>query len=358
MIRIENLEGSAVLEGDADTWNAIVGRANLGPAHRTEWLLAAYSSGGHSDRLYVMRLWQDGTPVGYFAYLIRRESWHGVPVRHLVPLALLNQLHGTQFVIEPRCCDDAIRAIVNHVAHIGRQWDHWSFYSLEGEPQAIALEQSLASADMAWTSQTAVSSPYLSLPRSWRELEMTLQSRFRTTIRSRMRTIAERGAVSLRLYSTPDEVDAALRCVHDIEAESWKQLGGLPITDPRHWGFYQRFAHEAAKSGTLVIASLEFSGRPLAFDYAVLQDGTYYLLQTSYQQSAKDLYPGLVLRRLMIDNLLARGVREVDFGTGDTEWKAKWTSTIRSHRSYRIFGRSFRGRAMHLLERVRGQRDA
>ena len=150
---------------------------------------------------------------------------------------------------------------------------------------------------------------------------------------------------------TSVEVLEGLAAIEDIERESWKQREGLPITHPRHWSFYRNYAAKAASRGALMLCTLEVGGQPIAFDFGVLDGGTYFLLQTSFRESAAETYPGLVLRKLVTERLIELGAREVDFGTGDSEWKSKWTRQQRRHLRYEIFGSTMRSRVLGLIRR-------
>src|SRR5262249_17948739 len=116
------------------------------------------------------------------------------------------------------------------------------------------------------------------------------------------------------------------------------------ITHPSHWSFYQQYARAMAGSSVLRLSILRVDDEPVAFDYGLQYDGTYYLLQTSYKEAWHEHYPGFVLRKLLIEKLCSLGIKEIDFGGDAPDWKLKWTNQARQHRFYTIFNRSMRGR--------------
>lgn len=341
-----------------DEWDQLNAASLLGPDHQIDWLDAMCVVHGGDARVCVQFLRRGGNVVAVAPFVLRRHTWQRMPIRVLEHVNYINQLHGTQVLIGAVPVEEVYRSLFGPDGLGAMRWDICNWYCVEGEPQAVALEDALAGRGYRYAKTPGKAAPYLLLPPSWDELMGTLQSRFRTTIRSRERAMEQAGKVELRFHNAPENVDAGLRAIEEIEHDSWKSESGLPVTHPKHWNFYRTYARTAATRGRLMNCVLYVNDEPLAFDYAVQDKGTYYLLQTSFKKSAASLYPGLVLRKKVINVLIEQKFGQIDFGKGDSEWKAKWTKTARQHANYTIFGRTLRGRAMHLAGSLKGRRAA
>ena len=141
-----------------------------------------------------------------------------------------------------------------------------------------------------------------------------LQPRFRTSLRSRERRLREKGKVELRFLDTLKLWEEGLEAIKSIEEDSWKVGAGTAITvQDFQWEFYRRYAPIAAAAGTLRIPVLHLDDEPVAYDYALLHHGVYYLMKTSYKNKWHDSYPGFVLRYLLMDWTYSQNVGEIDF---------------------------------------------
>jgi len=170
------------------------------------------------------------------------------------------------------------------------------------------------------------------LSETWEEKMKTLQPRFRTSLRSREKRLREKGRTELRFLDSVTDWQAGLEAIREIEGDSWKVSAGSAITEQDfQWQFYSRYAPIAANNGTLRIPVLFLEGEPLAYDYALLERGVYYLLKTSYKQKWQEMYPGFVLRKLLVEWMYAQQGSEIDFLGKDEEWKLKWTESVREH---------------------------
>lgn len=356
-MRVTTAQGTAALDAVAEEWDAIVARNGYGPAHLTDWLRTIFGLKARDRRLTITRVEASGEAVGFSAMVVADIRWNRLPMRQLTPLALLNQLHGSQFVVAHDHLRSVVFALVETAARSSETWDIWPMHLESGESQAFEFERALATLGLQYGTTAGEASPYLRLPADWEALQSGLQPRFRTSLRSREKAFRAAGEVQLQFYRSRADVPAALRAIEKIEARSWKVRSGLPITDSKHWTFYREYAELAAGAGRLVIAVLELNGEPLAFDYAVIDQGVYYLLQTSHTEDRKDLYPGFILRKLVIQWLIEQGAVEIDFGTGDTEWKSRWTRTVRRHTQYVVYGRSLRGRLVSAVADLKARRD-
>jgi hypothetical protein len=334
-------------------WNRLVSQLSLGPALEFEWLGAAWDVNQANRELLLVLVRDSEGLAGIAPFVKETETRKGLKVKILRALALLHPLHGTQMILA-RNQDALLAAIFDHLQEKHGDWALWFTQYHRGEEQESLYTRALDERGYAYEFHAAARSPYLQIQETWDEKIKLLQPRFRTSLRSREKRIREKGRLELRFLDSPKEWEAGLHAIREIEEDSWKIAAGSALTlQDFQWQFYSRYAPIAAQKGTLRIPILFLDGEPLAYDYALFDRGIYYLMKTSYKQKSQDLYPGLVLRKLLVEWTYAQNGKEIDFLGKDEDWKMKWTDTVREHNDYFVYNRTWSARYLRGLHRLK-----
>jgi CelD/BcsL family acetyltransferase involved in cellulose biosynthesis len=268
-------------------------------------------------------------------------------------LSSFHSLHGTPFLLG-RNKQETMRAVFEHLRRRQESWTIW-FTSYEvGDSQEAMFFSMLQELGYPFSTTPDVRSPYQRIAETWEEKLKTLQPRFRTALRSREKRLREKGAVELRFLDSSAEWEQGLAAIREIEEDSWKVEAGTAITvQDFQWQFYSRYAPIAAAAKSLRIPVLYVAGEPVAYDYALYENGIYYLLKTRYKKKWHDSYPGFVLRKLLAEWTYSQDCQEIDYLGKDEDWKMKWTDSVREHRNCYIFSRSLVARYLHGLHRAK-----
>lgn len=332
-------------------WDMLARQSKLGPAHEMDWLRVLSEERCAGRQLVVKILRESGKVQGGAAFVCEKEWRKGVIARVIKPLNFFHQLRGTQLILPCLQTNAGLTSILNSLHGHRSAWDLLFMYYQKDEPQETCFLDYLRTQGHPYSVTQAGRAPFLKLSGTWEEGMGRLHRKFRTELRSREKRLRERGRVELRFLDQQENWKAGLDAIEEIERQSWKPAEGFPITHPHHWRFYLAYAQLAASKATLRVPILYVDDQPVAFDYGIYQDGTYFLLQTSYAQRWNEFYPGSVLRKLVIEWLYGIHAEEIDFGAGDDIWKRKWTDAAREYRLYTVFNRSLRGYYLALLNR-------
>jgi len=182
-------------------------------------------------------------------------------------------------------------------------------------------------------------SPLVPLPDSWDELLAARSRNLRSQLGRRRRALEKRGELTLRTYSAPEEVGAALDSLLRIEASGWKSRAGTAILeDPPAERLYRSFARRAADQGWLRIYLLELDGKAIAGDLGCVFGGGAFLLKTGFEDSLGSLSPGLVLRgEALRASIEEEGCRFYDFLGPPDPYKLRWTTEVRPRLELRAY---------------------
>lgn len=347
------------LPGDLDPnaslkeeWDALVERTNLGLGYQFDWARTLWQIHQESHGLALLIV-RDGNRLAGLVPLVKEiVRQKGVSLRWLKSLFALHEIHGTHFVHagDPA---ESIGKVLDYLQGIGNDWDLWTMHFVKGDKQVELFEMELRRHGLHFMVADTKRSPYMPLKGSWEEQSKDLQSRFRTTVRSRERRLREKGKITLEYFDTPSKLEFGLKAIQIVEADSWKLGAGTALTeDPKQWPFYVQYGEFAAANASLRLPVLFFDGEPVAYDYSVYHKGIYYLLKTSYRNAFQQDYPGTVLRKLVVEKLCSEKAEEFDFLGLDEEWKMKWTNVAKEHVVYTVFNNNLRSRYALLTSNV------
>ena len=361
-VAVEELRERGAISSLADDWRRVAAAMRdagwtKGPFLAPEWLsiyAASMCNEQSSTRAGDFRLLvahREGRLVGALPLVVERRRLAGVPARIL---RSLSDDHSQRFdvLLDPAHADDVARALVAHLAS-ARDWDAVELQVvLDDNAAAHAIVAAARAANLPIGEWPSMVSPYLTLPSSAAELDKQLGGKFRGNLRRRAKKLeAEVGKITLERLDGSDlsavALDAALDEGFALEAAGWKGDAGTAIAcDPTLRSRYGALAHAFAARGQLACYFLRAGDRRVAFHFALADADTYYLFKPGFDPALANFGLGHLLVDAVARDLIARGIRELDFLGDDMPWKRDWTDKTRSHSFRYLFAPTARGRAL------------
>ncbi len=361
-IAVEELRERGAISSLRDDWTRVAAAMRAagwtkGPFLAPEWLsiYAASLCDTHDTaragefRLLVAH--RAGRLVAALPLIAERRKLAGLPAR---VLRSLSDDHSQRFdlLLDPADADDAARALIAHLAR-ARDWDAVELQSVLDEGAAAhALVAAACAANFPDGEWRSMSSPYLPLPATVAALDKQQGSKFRGNMRRRAKKLeAEVGALALERVDGSGidavQLDALLDEGFALEAAGWKGDAGTAIACDAHLlTRYRALAHAFAARGELACYFLRAGARRVAFHFALADGDTYYLFKPGFDPALASFGLGHLLVDAVARDLIARGVRELDFLGDDMPWKRDWTDKLRPHSFRYFFAPTARGRAL------------
>jgi CelD/BcsL family acetyltransferase involved in cellulose biosynthesis len=358
---VDELRDRAAIAALASPWEEL--RAEVAAAGGTRgpflgptWF-AIYAASLARGRLRVLVAHRAGRLLGLLPLFAERRALAGVPAR---VLRSLSDDHSQRFdaLLRPGEAGEAARALWAHLI-ADRNWDVLELRETpSGHAPAVeqaaaerpAVERLVACARAAGCptgSWAAMRSPYLPLPDAGTPLG---SAKLRSNLRRRRKKLAaEVGPVALERVDGRDRaaLDAALAEGFHLEAAGWKGEAGTAIAcDPALLARYRALAHAYAARGELALYFLTAGGRRVAFHFALVDGGVYYLFKPGFDPALASYGLGHLLVDEVACDLGARGVRELDLLGDDLPWKRAWTDRARAHAWRYVFAPTPFGRAL------------
>lgn len=193
-------------------------------------------------------------------------------------------------------------------------------------------------------------SPHLRIDGDWPAYVKSLRTKMVAELRRRRRALEKEGSVTIDVDAGRDGrlatlLDEGFR----VETSGWKAERGTAIVsrDDTH-RFYRAMSAWAAERGILRLTFLRVDGRPIAFQLALQDAGTLYLVKCGYDSAFHRFAPVRLLVHELIGRAFADGLARIEFLGGDEPWKLEWTSSCRDVGTLYAFAPTILGGADHL----------
>lgn len=175
-------------------------------------------------------------------------------------------------------------------------------------------------------------------------------SKLLNTIRRKEKKARSVGDLRFQIF-TPDsdkDLQRYLIDYHIVYAKSWKQQEPYP-------GFIDYLCKTHLETGKLRIGIAYLDGSPVAAQLWFVSENTAYIYKLAYDEEYKPLSIGTQLTQKLVDHVLLQDhVTEIDFLTGDDNYKKDWMD-VKTH-LYGIVGyntRTMSGRISYYWERAK-----
>jgi peptidoglycan/xylan/chitin deacetylase (PgdA/CDA1 family)/CelD/BcsL family acetyltransferase involved in cellulose biosynthesis len=207
----------------------------------------------------------------------------------------------------------------------------------------LALWQELAETyGLAWKTEDAPCAT-VHLPESWEAYVQTLQSRFRTKVRSVLRNLESKPEIQFHFCDDESQLPRLLPVLFDLHTRRWKAEGKPGVFGgEQKRAFYYAVSKLLLERKRLRLCWLEWNGKILACQYGFIYDGVYNQLQEGYEPASEHWNLGIGLRAWSIREMLKEGIREYDFLGGVGRHKTCWGAEVKNSQRIQLAGKSYR----------------
>jgi CelD/BcsL family acetyltransferase involved in cellulose biosynthesis len=315
----------------AQPWNDLLGPGAT-PFDRPEWFAAWWSAFEDDMQLSACAAWRGDRLVGMLP--LQRRSRHE-------RTSLAND-HSPLFrplAADAAALDAVVAAALEHgtggLVALGVP---------DGDPSLEALDRTAGGLGMRRLIEPTRTSPIVETagdPDAWRAQS---KPRWRAPLERFRRKMGRDHDARLTIIEPPDDLEVALTEGFAVEGSGWKgERGTAILSSPATEQFYRHIARVFHDRGELRLSSIELDGRLAAFDLTLLHENRLYLIKTGFEERFRALAPGLVMRLSIIERCFELGFDAHELLGDDSEWKRKFSTTARTHSTFRAFPRGALG---------------
>jgi CelD/BcsL family acetyltransferase involved in cellulose biosynthesis len=229
-------------------------------------------------------------------------------------------------------------------------WDIAHFSQIPRESEHTQQLLDFASSRGWLLSASEVPCPRRTLPESYDGLMRSLPSRMRTAIRSARRNLEESYSMEFGMCTDRDDLPTFLEALYRNHTSRWQSKGreGVFVGERKRL-FYSRLSYRLLDAGSLRFYYLKLNGAVIAQQYCFQHGNTVYLLQEGFDFDYAEKNVGNVLRAMVFEDLISRGVRHYDFLAGTSRHKRSWSDSEPIDLSVQACRPSIIGRTAHHL---------
>lgn len=354
----DTLEIHTEVEPISGEWEELAGRTGGDPFVRPGWI-SAWHRAFDGGALEVHLLRRDGRPVALAPFVKRRWALRAPTNWHTPHYEILAE------------DDEAAAALMGET--LARMPARLSIrFAAAGGTTAEAVAAAAARRGMTSAARTMMRSPVIVLDGDFETYRRRLSKNLRKNLSRRRTRMEELGEIEFTVSGGGPDLEAELAEALRIEASGWKGRQGTAIaSDARTRRFYTEVAAWAAEVGILRLAFLRAGGIPIAFDFGLASNGTYYSLKTGYESEHHRLGPGAALTHDLIRHCYAEGLDRVELLGSEDEFKRRWAGEsgadlvelqlfkgplARVDRSIQVGGRELGRRALARYRDLRARR--
>jgi hypothetical protein len=251
------------------------------------------------------------------------------------------------------CLQENLELLANAIAADRPRWDVVDLHPLD--PGSSLFNSTVAAfrrAGMTAESYFCFGNWYLEVNnRSYEEYVDSLPSRLRNTLKRKSSRLENSGRLHIEIVTGDGQLGEAINAFQTVYNSSWKEPEPYPQ-------FIPGLIRICAQRGWLRLGLAYVDGRPAAAQLWIVSDRVASIYKLAYDEQFANLSVGSILTsRLMQHVLDIDKVREVDFLSGDDEYKQDWMSHRRERRGIIAFNlRTVRGvlaATRHLGGRIR-----
>jgi CelD/BcsL family acetyltransferase involved in cellulose biosynthesis len=332
----------SLIDSIADEWRQLcTEEPSRVPFYTPEWHRAWLAAFAPAATLVLIVARRDGQLRGVLPLLEERIGIRGLGLTRL--RAPSNFYSGrADLVYGERDASDVTHAIWATLAREVK-WDLLEYREVPEDGGFAMLAAAAAAAGYPVIARPTIRSPFVTIQPG----EDVSQRGPAKRMRRAQRGLAKLGGYTVR-RTAPADV-ASLDRLLEQEAAGWKGSAGTAIAcDPAATEFYTNLITSPIDTFTPVINEIVFNGVPIAINLGIEMGTRYFDPKRTYDETLHRYCPGHLISHEILLGISVRGFTEFDMLGHDEAYKMQWTSDVRRHYHYLIFGRSLKGAVLRL----------
>ena len=336
-LTVDEVGSLSRLEDERQDYHSVLRSSGEDPLFlNLDWLSAWWSAFGEGLRPLILRVEENGRPVGYAPLTMHdrgRSHWTKAGFMGAGPSDRCG-------ILAQDGRADVHDAIWEHL----RERDDWDVMELrdmrQGGPTEQAVRRSFRQCEEA-----CEMAPYIALNGSYEGYVASLSSKMRSTIGRGWRRLQDHGA-AFKSMRTAGEVDEALRWLKELHDQRWQSSSCLSA--PGMPQFIEDVTRRLVGRGVVFHAILTDSA-PAAIAMGLEDEERYLYYLTGFGPELAQYSPGAVLLSRIIEECHGRGCREVDMLRGAETYKYRFNAVDRPQVHLRAVNRGLMRRTQYSL---------
>lgn len=173
----------------------------------------------------------------------------------------------------------------------------------------------------------------ISLPETIDKYRESLGKKFTKKLERRKKSLSKLGKLEFVKYNNcSDEVwESVINECASVEKRSWLSVdkdAELRIFENSE--FWKHYLRSGDSRHRVVVWLALLNGKPIAYSFAIDSGDRRYSFSGHYDKEYKKYGVGIIVDGCMFEDAISEGIKSVDMGTGEAEYKSRWGAKIDS----------------------------
>jgi len=314
------------LEGE---WNRLLERANTTIYQTYEWQRTWWKYlATKQDRLHIVLFQYDDALVGIAPLYSRR--FFGVTHLQMIGHGLSDYC---DFLVQTGFEQMVYDAFALHLRASSRAWDVLDIEDVnETSPLLKQLPGTMENHEIRSFLYQGNVCPWIPLPATAETLMESMGTSTAANFRRKLKCLNQNFSVETSvIQNESDDIEHGIDEFSRIHGERWKSLGHpSAFDDPAFRAFHVEFSRKFARRGWLRLRFLHVDGVARAVNFEFHYDKRIYMYHSNAHgpENVMKCSPGIVSRKLTIEQGILEGMKFFDFLRGDESYKyIEWKAT-------------------------------
>ena len=167
----------------------------------------------------------------------------------------------------------------------------------------------------------------LHLPDTLEEYKKSLSKKFNDNMRRSKNKLNKLEGVEITRFNNCDsEVwESVIDDCASVEKRSWlaaDKEAELRISENSE--FWKHYLRSSDARKRVVVWMIKLQGKPIAYDFAIDSGDCRYGFSSHYDEAYKKYSVGILVHNFMFEDAINDGVKTLDMGDGNADYKARW----------------------------------
>ncbi|MGF1642001.1 MAG: GNAT family N-acetyltransferase [Thiotrichales bacterium] len=327
-IRFHVISSLPELESFESTYRSLFEASDASPYYSYEWMHAYLTHHSAPDGVFICVALDVKGPLAIVPLAVRRDAL----ATRLEPFGDGPANVNTGCVLPRAMRLPIVRMAADWVRDRHIRWD---YLTCEKMPEVLGhhFESGADPDDSGMVATRMDPSVVIDLPATWDDYLASRSRNHRKEIKRQLRAIAAAGELRVERLGLdpgddPADVDRLIEDAATVSRLSWQGTAahGHAICDDDWIGFFRDSSRALARRGMLDLGVLYLDERPVAFVWGHARGGKSWVATSGFDQAWRDYSPGSVLDALIIQDSIARGMGQLDWGHEFREYKQRWAT--------------------------------
>jgi CelD/BcsL family acetyltransferase involved in cellulose biosynthesis len=317
---------------------------------RHEWYDCWWQAFGEGAELFVVVMYENDRLVAAIPLMIVPMRIKGF--RQRVLQFMENGITPRSSFIIPGISVEKLKVLLDEILRRATSWDLAILNNIaHDDPGYRCAKDSFDRYGVRYLESPQRVSPYIQLSAGWEAVRAGFGKRLKRNLSNMTNRLSREGEFSLVTFSDASDLPRALSICEEISRRSWKGEIGKDISGTANRAkFYRLITAAATDHGWATIWFLKLNDKFIAFEYGLAVDDHLLLLAIDYDLEFRQFSPGTVLRSLVLEQLIKRGMTTYDFAGTVYDYKLYWTKQLRLHSQFWVFHSGMKSRMLYLIK--------